>query len=175
MVRLKNASGKHYTKQLFYEIWNNLDINNRVGEQPPFTLYVDKPGMVNFGKAYIETEDPSGYKITQKLLGGDYKHWMALLKCTWFLESKEVWDKELEARLYSRGLEAIKEIAMDENHKGRLQAARLLVDKSYSTSKMDSKASRGRPTKEEVQGHIREAVHAEKALQDDLERIRSVG
>lgn len=170
---LKNSGGKHYTKQLFHETWSTLESDLRVGTQAPFTLYQDKPNHINFGKAYVDLADPSGYRITQLYLGGDYKHWLSLCKCSWFLEAKEVWDKELEAKLFSEGIAAIKEIAKDESHKGRLQAAKILVDKGYA-SKLDSKARRGRPSTEEVEGHLKESARAEKALQDDLERIRSV-
>lgn len=172
-MKLKNASGKHYTKQLFHEMWSNLLQSERVGEKAPYTLYNDREGCTNFGKMYVDLGDTSGYKITQTLLGGDYKHWLVLMKCNWFVEAKEVWDKELEAKLYSQGLDAIKAIAKDEQAKGRLQAAKILVDLK-SGPKIGSKGSRGRPSTEEVQGYLKEAAHAEKALQDDLERIRSV-
>lgn len=170
---LKNSGGRHYTKQLFHEMWSLLQSELRVGEQAPFTLYQDRPNHINFGKAYVDLADPSGYKITQLYLGGDYKHWIALCNCSWFVEAKEAWDKELEAKLFSEGLSAIKDIAKDETHKGRLQAAKILVDKGYA-SKMDSKPRRGRPSTEEVEGHLKEAVRSERALQEDLERIRSV-
>jgi hypothetical protein len=173
MLKLKNDSGKHYTKQLFHEMWSTLDFDNRVGDKAPFTLYQDRPNHINFGKAYVDLADPSGYRITQLYLNGDYKHWIALTKCSWFNEAKEVWDKELEAKLFAEGMEAIKDIAKDETHKGRLQAAKILVDKGYA-SKMDSKGRRGRPSTEEVSGYLKEEASAQKALQDDLERIRSV-
>lgn len=173
MVTLKNASGKHLTKQLFHEMLSTLDMESRTVEKAPFTLYQDRPGQINFGKAYVDLADPSGYRITQLYLAGDYKHWIALTKCSWFNEAKEVWDKELEAKLFAEGMEAIKDIAKDETHKGRLQAAKILVDKGYA-SKLDSKARRGRPTTEEVSGYLKEEANSQRALQDDLERIRSV-
>lgn len=173
-IRLKNASNKHLTKQLFHEMWVNLDSSLRSPQLPPFTLHSARKGCTNFGKVYVELEDPSGYKITQQLLGGDYRHWLNLLKCSWFQEAKELWDAELEAKLFSKGLDAVKAIAKDEEHKGRLQAAKILVDKGYAP-KSANKPARGRPTTEEVSGYLKEAAHAEKVLNDDLERIRSIG
>lgn len=171
--QLKNSQGKHYTKQLFHEMWIQLDSNVRTLEKAPFCLWSNRPGQINFGKVYVELGDPSGYKITQQLLNGDFKHWVNLNKCSWFLEAKTLWDQELEAKLFAEGIEAIKDIAKDENHKGRLSAARVLVDKGYA-SKIDSKARRGRPSTQEVQGQLRQDADAQKALNDDLERIRAV-
>lgn len=175
-VILRNSNNKHYTKQLFHEMWVNLTQQERVGDKAPFTLFSDREGYVNFGKEYVKLGDTSGYKITQLLLNGDYSHWLNLMKCLWFKDAKEFWDKELEAKLFAEGLSVVKEIAKDPSHKGRLQAAKILLDKGASPtpSKMGSKGRRGRPTTEEVSGYLKEEAEAQKTLQDDFERIRSV-
>jgi hypothetical protein len=129
--------------------------------------------LVEFGKAYVSFGDTTGYHMTQAYLNGDYSHWQTLLKCLWFKEAKEAWDEELNAKLAAEGLKTIREIAKDEDHKGRLQAARILLQRG-DASKIRSKGLRGRPSTEEVSGYLKEAAHAEKALQDDLERIQVV-
>jgi hypothetical protein len=76
------ANGKYYTKQLFWEQSIELSEAERSIE-PVFTLYKDKPNLINLGKKYVEAEDPTGYKIATELLG-DYKLWTTLMRCTWF-------------------------------------------------------------------------------------------
>jgi hypothetical protein len=165
--KLRNGSGKRYTKQLFREQWANMAVDIRVEEAPPFSLYNNYPNTINFGKLYVQLGDPSGYKITQQLLGGDFKHWLDLMKCGWFVEAKKLWDMELDAKLASEGLDKIREVAGSED-KGALQAARYLAD-NFAGKKV-----RGRPTKEEVDGAMKQELSDRQTVDDDFLRIQVV-
>lgn len=141
---------------------------------PMFTLHHDRPGLINLRRVYVELGDPTGYQLATRYLE-DYSHWLMLNKCSWFAEAKEQWDIELDAKLSSEGLAAIRMYSdgvEDVSPAVQLQAAKYLADKNYR--KMSKAPSRGRPSKEEVAGNLKvETVHAAQ-LADDLSRIRLV-
>lgn len=167
---LKNGSHKRLTKSLFYEMFNDTQISMRKFI-PPFTLYTDIKGLVNFRKEYVALQDQTGYKMAQKYLGGDYGHWELLMKQKWFKDEKAKWDRELEAKIHSEAIEAIQGIAKGDGATA-LQAARFLAQKGFKMAQKDTQ--RGRPSNEEMEGHIKNQLEAEKQVLDDLERIRSV-
>lgn len=165
-----------YTRLLFWEQQQLLP-NDQKKIDPLFTLHINKPGLINFRQRYVALGDPTGYKISQQLLE-DYSHWQLLMKCPWFREAKEIWDAELDAKLASEGLDAIKTYA--DGVEGvsaavQLQAARYLADKAYkASSKADSASKRGRPSKEEIEGNLKADVASAAEVAKDLDRIRLV-
>jgi hypothetical protein len=165
-MEFKAANGKYYTRQLFWDQWINLMESERIME-PPFCLHGQKPELIDFGKAYVEEEDPTGYKVSQKLLGG-YKLWTVLMKTKWFQEAKKDWDEELDARLKSQGIEKLKGIMTDGMPAQQLQAAKYLANLEY---KGEARSSRGRPSNFEVEKAAREAAEEQSTLAADSERI----
>jgi hypothetical protein len=140
---------------------------------PPYSLMQDFPGAVNFRKVYVELGDPTGYQLASRYLE-DYDHWRVLMKCKWFVAAKEKWDEELDAKLSSEGLAVVRMFA--DGIEGvapavQLQAAKYLSDKLYRKAKA---AVRGRPSKEEIAGKLKEATSETADIADDLARIRSV-
>jgi hypothetical protein len=170
MNNFKASNGKYYTRALFWE--ESIDLSNDARVIPPvFTLYKDKPNLINFGKAYVETRDPTGYKVTQELLNGDYNLWTVLMNCTWFLAAKEMWDRELDAALSSEGMEKIRVMLTDGLPAQQLAAAKYLANKEY---RKDKTATKGRPSSEQVTRQAREQAAIEKELAEDFKRIKSV-
>jgi hypothetical protein len=169
MIQFKASNGKYYTRQLFWEEWINLMQSERVGE-PPFSLFSDKPGMLNFGAKYVELEDPTGYKISQELLDG-YRMWQVLMKCKWFQAAKKVWDEELDAKLASSAISQIKELAESGPPAQQLAAAKYLANKEH---RKDSSHGKGRPSKAQVEAEAQKEAALDRVYQDDLERIRLV-
>lgn len=165
----RNEHNQRFTRQLFYEQWINLPIDNRLGE-PPFTLHTDKEGYINFGKAYVEDGDPSGYKTAMRLLG-DYDYWKFLMKVAWFREAKAEWDETLDAKLSGEGMAKIREIANSED-RGALAAAKFLATLEYRKEKAEAK--RGRPSKDELEGKLNEMAAEERELEEHAKRIRLV-
>jgi hypothetical protein len=163
----KNAQNKYYTRQLFWEQWNDLP-NEMKKIEPMFTLYADKPGLINFGKAYVESEDPTGYKISQELLDG-YRLWSLLMKSSWFIAAKKMWDEELDARLTSKGLNKMQEILENGGPAQQAVAAKYFADREY---RKDKTKSRGRPSKEEVAAEVRKEASFSRTISEDFERIR---
>lgn len=168
----RNEQNQRYTRQLFYEQWSNLPIENRV-VGPAFTLFQDREGLINFGKEYINDNDPTGYTTATRLLG-EYAYWKFLMKVQWFREAKEIWDEELDAKLTSEGLAKIRQIALSED-KGALVAAKYLANQDYKNANNKKSAhSRGRPSKEEVAGHLAQEAREAKETLEDAERIKLV-
>lgn len=165
----RNEFNQRYTKQLFHEQWINLPIEDRT-IAPVFSLYLDKEGLINLGKEYIADGDPSGYKTATRIFQ-DYGYWKHLMKAGWFREAVATWNEELEAKLYSEGLDKIREIARSDD-KGALTAAKYLADKNFLLEKKT--AVRGRPSKEEVEGHLKREADEQKQLLSDAERIKLV-
>jgi len=166
-----------YTRLLFWDQHQLLPIDSRTRD-PMFTLHHDKEGLINLRKAYVSLGDPTGYKLSQVYLE-DFSHWQLLMKCPWFKEAKEVWDLELDAKLASEGLDAIKTYA--DGVEGvspavQLTAARYLADKAYKRSgkPQSSGAGRGRPSKEEVEGNLKAETASAAEVAKDLDRIRLV-
>jgi hypothetical protein len=168
MSRFRGVSGKYYTRQLFWEEWIELTLEKRVAD-PMFTLHKDKPGLINFGRVYVEEADPSGYKVAQRLFDGEYNLWTVLMGCRWFVAAKEVWDRELDAKLYSEGMDEIRNLAKEGMPAQKLAAAKFLATKAY---KKDSSAGKGRPRREDIDRAARDLAATEKDLEDDLKRIK---
>jgi hypothetical protein len=153
---------------LFWDLWIELPIERRVIE-PLFTLYKDKEGYVNFGREYVKTKDPTGYKVAQKLLGGDYTHWTVLCGCKWFLAAKELWDRELDAALASEAMDEIRVLVREGMPAQKLAAAKFLATQGYRKKDVNTK---GRPAKSDVERAARDLAMQEKDLEEDLKRIR---
>lgn len=159
------------SRQLFYEFWCLLPVADRI-PSPVFTLHEDRPGLINLGAAYVQLGDPTGYKLSKQYLES-YDHFQFFMKSSWFREAKEVWDRELDAKLSSEGLDTIREYAKGEEGvpvSTALAAAKFLANKAYK----DKGSPRGRPSKEEVAGNLKQETENASAFADDAARIKLV-
>lgn len=166
------VTNARYTRLIFWELQQELPIDKRAIE-PLYTLHIDKPGLINFRRMYVELGDPTGYKIANKLLE-DYDHWMLLMKAPWFREAKAIWDQELDAKLKSEGMESIRIISNGIEGVSpavQLQAAKYLANLEHRKGPVAEKGTRGRPTKEEVSGELKKQAEDTKTLEDDMARI----
>lgn len=170
MSRFKGTSGKYFTRQLFWEEFIDLPLEKRTTE-PLFCLHKEYKGLPNFGAVYVECADPTGYKVAQRLLDGDYTLWTVLMGCRWFVAAKEIWDRELDAKLASEGLEKIRELASSGMPAQALAASKYLANKEY---RKDKTASKGRPRREDIDRAARDLASDEKDLAEDLARIKGV-
>jgi hypothetical protein len=160
----KTENNVWYTQALFWEHVINKPIDQRLFE-PVFSLYDDKPGLINCRKTFVELGDPTGYKWAIRYLG-DYEHWKRLVKCSWFQEAYDVWMNELKMKLQSEALDTIRDISQGEN------PAQALVASKYLASFEWEKKGRGRPSKEEVQGELKHAARVLSEEDKDFERIQ---
>lgn len=168
------TTNQRYTRQLFYDV--SIDVESKAKSiEPLFTLHHDQPGLINFRKEYLKDMDATGYKTAVRLLE-DYDHWQLLMKSKWFKEAKEEWDKELSAKMEAQALDVLKVIMKggdDVKVSEQIAAAKALLGKSKTIIKED-KPRRGRPTKEEIEGHLKEEARLTKEEMEDLARIKKV-
>lgn len=164
----KNENNQRYSKQLFWETWRELPLDSRTVE-PAFTLHYPREGLICLRQEYVNDGDPSGYKTAIRLFG-EYGYWVYLSKISWFKEAKKAWDEELEAKLYSEGLDKIREMAQGEDAKA-LKAAEYLANGRY---RLDAGPKRGRPSKAEVEGNLKRATEERDEVHEDAARIRLV-
>jgi hypothetical protein len=164
----KNKNGGYYTRQLFYEENTQFKIENRV-IKPMFTLHKDREGLINVGRVYVEECDPTGYKVAQRILDGDFTLWTVLMSCRWFVSAKEVWDRELDAQLVSEGLAEIRELAKNGMPAQKLAASKYLANKEY---RKDHTANKGRPKREDIDRAAKDLAIREEDIAADLRRIQ---
>lgn len=160
----KNSSNQYYTAQLFWEKSIDLPIDLRIIE-PVFSLYDDKPGLVNARKTFVELNDPTGYKWAQRYLG-DYEHWTRLMKCKWFAEAYDRWMEEMKMKLRSEALESIRRIASEASDAQALVASKYLAGFEWE------KKERGRPSKNELSGELKRQARILSDEDADMERIK---
>ena len=162
-------TNQRYTKQLFHDHVTNMPLDMRTFS-PLYTLHHDVVGYINFRKEYVRDEDPTGYKTSSRLLE-DYSHWQLLMGTQWFKDAKKIWDEELDAKLEARAMDAMKALMVDTDNKPaeRIAAAKIILGKTGV--KQPQTSPRGRPSKEEVQGNLKQETAAERILQEDLARI----
>ena len=153
----KNHQNQWYTATLFYEMWVDLLVQNRVYD-PVFSLFEDRPGLINARKTFVELGDPTGYKWAIQYLG-DYRHWQRLIKTKWFQEAVAAWTAELEVKQQSEAIQKLREVASGETSQA-VVAAKYLATAEYK------KAPRGRPSKSEV------AAEAKKMAEEDEDAKR---
>lgn len=165
----KNESNQRYSKQLFLEQWRTLPIDLRSVE-PPFTLNYPRDGFICLREEYIADGDPTGYKTAMRIFG-EYSYWEYLNGIGWFKEAKAAWDRELDAKLKSEGVSKIRELAKGDDPKA-LNAAKFLATLEYK--KGNTALKRGRPSKEEIEGNLKEETRNRDAVNEDAARIRLV-
>jgi hypothetical protein len=161
----KTANNRWWTKSLFWDLVRDTCYSERTSEfEPIFTLYHDNPKYINARKTFVAMGDPTGYKWAMQYLA-DYDHWRALLKHSWFREAYESWCEELNAKLASEGIEAVRRVAKSENDSQALAAGKWLATKEWD------KKPRGRPSKADVVAATKEEVKKRTVEDDDMARI----
>lgn len=169
MNKFKSSNGRYYTRQLFWE--ESIEMaNSAKAVEPMFTLYTDKEGLINFGKEYVESEDPTGYKVSQKLLDG-YRMWTILMQAKWFQTAKKLWDEELDARLSSKGIEKLQEMLENGKPQQQAAAAKYFADKEF---RKDKTRSKGRPSKAQIAEEVRKEALLSDKFSEDYKRIQLV-
>lgn len=160
----KSNSNQWYTKALFWDLVVVLrEVDRTI--HPVFTLHDDKEGYINARKAFVELDDPTGYKWAMKYLG-DWSHWLALEKCKWFRDALAIWREELRMKQKAEAIESIRVIAASDD-KQALVAARYIAEQGWEKRP----STRGRPSKEELAGELKRNVDILAEEEEDAKRI----
>jgi len=162
--KYKDTMGRFRTQSLFYEM-------KYEGYAPMFTLKDqdhEVAGVVyrSLRELYLMYADPTEYSFAMGVFGS-LKCWYKIAGNKELSEFVNRWRADLEVKLRSEGVMAIRDLATDEGSKSRLAAAKWLADKGW-----EGKA-RGRPAAHEIAKNAKTKTRMEEALSDDYERIFS--
>jgi hypothetical protein len=156
----RSVQGVWLTKALFWE-------ERHPDYTPSFTLKEtdrEENGVVypSLKQIYLEYSDPTEYSFAIEVIGS-WEHWQTLCKSFVFRPYIKKWREELEVKLRSEALKAMRETARNEGSKGTT-AAKYLAEKGW-----EKKA--GRPSKAEIkrQARIDAGIHSE--IDEDAERL----
>lgn len=164
LSKLKNTSGTFRTKALFYEM-TMADKSSVV-----FTLKPqDHLGYPSLKKLYLEARDPTEYVFANTVLGG-WEHWQKLLECDWFVPYITIWREELELLLKAEAYKSIHNEASEIGSKNRFSASRYILE-AYDRFTNGKRATKGRPTNDDIKRAAFDIAVSEHQLKDDLERI----
>lgn len=159
----KSVNGMWYTEALFVDrMWNRPQKNWII--KPIFTFFDKKDGYICGQETFIELGDPTGYKWAMTYLG-DYNHWLKLMRTPWFPEIVETWREHLATRLRADALEKVRELAASDSSQA-LAAAKYLAEEGWKP-----KAAKGRPSKDAINGALKQAVKQAQEHETDAERI----
>ena len=158
----KDKQGRWRTQSLFVETLSTEAKAN--GWAPVFTLKdVHPSGLTSLRRAFIRSEDPTGYTTAMEHLGS-WEHWVRLFENPQFKKELDIWSDEQDVRIRSKAIKAIKDTAYLEGSKGTT-AAKYLADKAYHGSK------RGRPSKADIAKETKQQADIKRELSADVARI----
>jgi len=158
----KDKEGRYRTLSLFKE---TITASAKAsGYEPAYTLKNEdkRYGLPSFKRAYIESEDPTGYTAAMELLGS-WDHWVKIFENKRFAEEKVGWDEEMEVRIRSKALKSISATSALGGPQS-MSASKFLADKGWEIK-------RGRPSKAEVARQRKIHSGITKELAEDEERI----
>lgn len=157
-MELKDAFGKWRTYSLFWE-------HRQDGYEPLWVLKEEsKHGLPSLKEIYMSYPHVPGYEYdfaNNEI--GSWAHWQRLCR-SGIKQHIEEWRAELDVKLRAEALKSVIAVSKDETATNRLQASRYLADKGYAPV-------RGRPSKEEKAGLLKEEARIDRELEDDLERV----
>lgn len=149
---LRESQGRYRTRSLFFEFKHEVD-----GYDPIFTLKpVDHAGCISLKRLYLMYAMPEHeYEFAIRVFGL-WEHWQKLCKPAWFKPYLNAWREELEIKVRTEAILAMNETAKLEGGKGTA-AAKWLAEGKW-------KGLRGRPTKEEIAGKLKQNAEIEENL-----------
>lgn len=117
---------------------------------------------------FLEFRDPTGMELANACLGG-WPHLLHLLKLNWFRDEWDKWQDELFMTIQAENLKKIAEIALRDDSVG-LSAAKYLANKEWEKAD-PAKSTRGRPSRAEVDGALKQEVKKASEATKDYERV----
>ena len=160
--KYKDDLGRYKTQGLFLEdkYDREMAVFTYDGEDK---VYKGKT-YISLKKLYLEHGDPKEYSFARKYLY-DWKHWQRMCKNAVIGRHIDEWRKELELDLVSEGISAIISLALD---KDSYQAAKWMSEAGWTKEKV------GRPSKEAVEGKVKEMAEEDAQYNKEFELIAMV-
>lgn len=156
----KDTMGRFLTEALFYETRNKK-------YTATFTLKekdhkVEDITYISMRRLYLEIEDPTEYLFAEQVLGS-WDHWQKLCRVKQFMEYVSSWREELSTKLKAKAIQAMIATATEDGSKG-ITAAKWLASAGWEEGK-------GRPSKEKVEGKVKQAIQAVSNIENDAVRL----
>lgn len=124
-----------------------------------------------FRDEFLRLNDPTGYELAMLHLG-NVEHLEHLLnKVGWFRSRFEEWRKELILKQQSLAKQVLLDLTSSEKESIALSAAKAILDQGKTTKKEEVHKKRGRPSKDEVKGKLKEEARTEEETEADYQRI----
>lgn len=160
--KFKDEKGRYIVQGLFLEDRYNTDlaIYTFDGEDKEYKGVV----YPSLKRLYLEECDVEEYNFAKKYLY-DWPHWKRLCSNAIISRHIDQWREELELSIRSEAIGTMVHLALNEDS---YQAAKFLADKGWV------KNSRGRPSKEEVEGELKKRAEIEAQYQDEFQLIELV-
>ena len=160
MDKFKDDMGKWLTLALFWE-------ERHAKHTPLFTtkafpLVKGKVTYPSLKTIFMEYADPTEYSFAVEVLGG-WDHWQMLNKSWKLAPLFQSWREELEIKLRSEALIAMRQSAIHDGAKG-ITAAKYLAEKGWEKT-------RGRPSKDELAREEKTRAGIKEELSADAERL----
>lgn len=164
----RGTNGKYLTQALFYEYWATKP--SKVNYLPVFctrhTPQTRKIGLVPVYDTFLALDDPTGYEWAKKYLDS-WDVYNRLMQYDWFRECIESALDEMANRKKARAIARIEEIMRDGSDSQALAAAKYIAERGWDPKP----AKRGRPSKAEVTGALKQQVELSQLETEDLKRI----
>jgi hypothetical protein len=161
---MKDIKGAWRTNSLFYEypiagyapLWTVMD-TDRVDPDTGITY----PSLK---RIYLSYEHVPGneYDFANEIIGS-WEHWNRLCKTQKFSVMINSWREELEVKVRANAVKSIIRTSTEGSSAGAT-AAKWLAEKGYAPT-------RGRPTKAEKEGHLKQEDKIYSEIEDDLARV----
>lgn len=152
----KDDMGKWRTQALFYEYYT--DQTYAVFTIADKHRVVDGKTYYSLKQLYLEIADPTEYSFAMQVLGS-WAHWLRMKKY-YLREHVKIWADELDMKLRSEGI--LQNIKAAKN--GNYNAAKWLADRGWEQQ-------RGRPSKAEKEGKLKQDAALINDVEKDMERI----
>lgn len=124
-----------------------------------------KDSYKEYYKLYLEEDDPTEYSFLRKYIGS-LEEWDTLCLTPWFRPIIGQWRKELDLKIKSKALRALRLVASGDT-RDAFVANRYLLDGNWK----ETKVKRGRPSKQEIQDEVNKQASDTKRIEQDWDRI----
>lgn len=158
------VGGQMLTQKLFLET-NGWDRSSALYTLTDEDKWDGNRPIYSIRRLYVDLEDVHEYEFAVKYFGS-WQHWQKVANSPRLKDFVNEWREELSVKLRTRNLKRMEELAAD----GDRQAIKYMADKGWE-GKDDAPKKRGRPSKEEKQGYLKQQAEEDLRLADDFARI----
>ena len=157
----KSYSNK--TQDLFYEL-NGFNSGSAVYTVGDEDLVKNGKTLLSIRRLYVDMEDVHEYKFAVTHFYS-WKHWQKIASSPKVGPYVQEWRDELQAKLQSKNLKRMAQLAAE----GDRMAIKYMANTEWKGETV--KPKRGRPTKEEKEGFLKQEAKELDRIEDDFTRI----